>query len=150
METAFTLDEVAQFLKVSPWTVRRLVTKGEIPGRKIGNHWRFSPVAVQRWLAGENVPKPAVHEPPPGGVEALLQELIRLLQKMIPAQHQPRGESKGTYGISGVERKTGNPHLDFFGVFASDPLAQEVEDFIQAEKEHQRQLAQAESEGNIY
>ncbi|MBI1928309.1 helix-turn-helix domain-containing protein [Candidatus Poribacteria bacterium] len=144
METAFTLDEVAKFLKVSPRTVRRLATKGEIPGRKIGNHWRFSPVAVHRWLAGEGVPKPA-DEPSPGGVETLLIEISRLLSKMISEQpHDKPDESEKFYGTSGVERKTGNPHLDFFGVFASDPLAQEVEDFIQAEKECQRQMAQSE------
>ncbi len=148
MGTALTLDEVAILLKVSPDAVRRLAVKGEIPGRKVGNHWRFSPVAVQRWLrseslrlVGENIPKPA-DEPSPGGVEALLQEIIRLLQKL--QQYETPGESERFYGTSGVERKTGNPHLDFFGVFASDPLAQEVEDFIQAEKEHQRQLAQSE------
>ena len=141
METTFTLDEVSQFLKVSPRTVRRLVTKGEIPGRKIGNHWRFSPVAVQRWLAGENIPKPA-DEPSPGGVEALLQEIIRLLQKL--QQYETPGESERFYGLSGVERKTGNPHLDFFGSLASNPLAQEVDDFIRAEKERQRHLAQSE------
>ncbi len=141
METTFTLDEVSQFLKVSPRTVRRLVTKGEIPGRKIGNHWRFSPVAVQRWLAGENIPKPA-DEPSLGGVEALLQEIIRLLQKL--QQYETPGESERFYGTSGVEKKTGNYFLDFFGSLASNPLAQEVDDFIRAEKERQRQLAQSE------
>ena len=149
METAFTLDEVAQFLKVSPRAVRRLATKGEIPGRKVGNHWRFSPVAVQRWLAGESISKPA-DELSPGGVETLLIEISHLLSKMISEQpHDKPGESEKFYGLSGVERKTGNPYLDFFGCLASNPLAQEVADSIQAEKERQRQLAQAESEENI-
>ena len=149
METVLTLDEVATLLKVSPDAVRRLAVKGEIPGRKVGNRWRFSPVAVQRWLAGENIPKPA-DEPSLGGVEALLIEISRLLSKMISEQqHDKPSESEKFYGLSGVEKKTGNYFLDFYGCLASNPLAQEVADFVQAERERQRQLAQAESEENI-
>ena len=145
METVFTLNEVAQFLKISPRAVRRLATKGEIPGRKIGNQWRFSLKAVQSWLGGEDIPLSAKSSPHQERVETLLIELSRLLSKMISEQerHTP-SESEKFYGLSGVEKKTGNPHLDFFGCLASNPLAKEVEDFIQAEKERQRQLAQLE------
>jgi hypothetical protein len=45
--------------------------------------------------------------------------------------------------------RAGNYFLDFYGCLASNPLAQEVADFVQAERERQRQLAQAESEENI-
>ena len=104
METALTLDDVAQFLKVSPHTVRRLAAKGELPGRKIGNKWRFSPLAIHLWLAGDEIPK-------------------------------WRMETK----------KTGNHYLDSYGVLASNPLTQEVEAFMGAEKERERQIAQSEN-----
>jgi excisionase family DNA binding protein len=56
MQTALTIDEVSQLLKVTPDIVRQLVVRGELPGRKIGNEWRFSPLAIQLWLIG--TPKP--------------------------------------------------------------------------------------------
>ena len=145
-ETALTLDEVAQFLKVSPQTVRRLAAKGELPGRKIGNKWRFSPLAIHLWLAGDSVPKSAHPHPYQRGVETLPIEIARLLLKVIMEQpHYTPSESEETYGTSGVKKKTGNPHLDFFGCLASNPLAQEVEDLIQAEKGRERQIAQSEN-----
>ncbi len=52
MQTALTVDEVSQFLKVTPGTVRQLAAKGELPGRRIGNKWRFSPLAIHLWLIG--------------------------------------------------------------------------------------------------
>ena len=147
METALTLDEVAKLLKVSHRTVCQLATKGELPGRKIGNRWRFSPTAVQRWLAGEHVPKSVLPAPYPGGAETLpaIVEVIRLLLKLISEQQRDKpSESERFYGTSGVERKTGNIYLDFYGALASNPLAREVAAAVEAEKERQRQIAQSE------
>ena len=45
-----TLLEVADFLAVSPRTVRRLITRRSIPCFRIGRSVRFSPQAVSRWL----------------------------------------------------------------------------------------------------
>jgi excisionase family DNA binding protein len=36
-----TIDEVADFLKLSKITIYKLVKKGEIPGFRVGNSWRF-------------------------------------------------------------------------------------------------------------
>ena len=92
MQTALTVDEVSQFLKVTPDTVRQLAAKGELPGRKIGNKWRFSSLAIHLWLIGN----------------------------------------------AKQESKSDNPHLFFLGVLAGNPLAQEVADDIQKERERQR------------
>ena len=40
-------DHIAAMAK----TVRALAAKGELPGRKLGRHWRFSRQAVLDWLA---------------------------------------------------------------------------------------------------
>jgi hypothetical protein len=72
--------------------VRKLAVRGELPGRRIDNEWRFSPLAIQLWLIG--APKP--------------------------------------------EYKFDNPHLSFLGVLAGNPLAPEVADDIQPERERQR------------
>jgi excisionase family DNA binding protein len=46
-----TAEQLAELLQVDEKTVRGLATKGELPGRKLGRHWRFSRQAVLDWLA---------------------------------------------------------------------------------------------------
>ena len=48
-----TLEQLATLLELDPELVRGLAEKGEIPGRKLGDQWRFSRAAVLAWLAGE-------------------------------------------------------------------------------------------------
>jgi excisionase family DNA binding protein len=53
-----TAEQLAQLLQVDEKTVRSLAAKAELPGRKIGRHWRFSRQAVLDWLANpEHHPK---------------------------------------------------------------------------------------------
>jgi excisionase family DNA binding protein len=37
----YTINEVAESLKLHPYTVRRLCREGRIPGVKFGGQWRF-------------------------------------------------------------------------------------------------------------
>ncbi|MDP8922274.1 MAG: helix-turn-helix domain-containing protein [Chloroflexota bacterium] len=46
------VDQAAELLSVSPWTVREQARQGHLPGRKVGKEWRFSRVALLTWLAG--------------------------------------------------------------------------------------------------
>ena len=46
-----TLEEVAELLAVEPAAVERLAGSGELPGRRIGEVWRFARSAVLAWLA---------------------------------------------------------------------------------------------------
>jgi excisionase family DNA binding protein len=46
-----TTEQLAALLQVDEDTVRKLAAAGELPGRKIGAHWRFSRRAVLDWLA---------------------------------------------------------------------------------------------------
>jgi excisionase family DNA binding protein len=46
-----TVEQLAELLQVDEKTVRSLAAKGELPGRKLGRHWRFSRQAVLAWLA---------------------------------------------------------------------------------------------------
>jgi excisionase family DNA binding protein len=47
----FTLREVAEYLKVHPGTVYRLVKNGQLPAARIGRDLRFDPRLVQQWVA---------------------------------------------------------------------------------------------------
>jgi excisionase family DNA binding protein len=46
-----TLEEVAELLQVEPAAVAELAGDGELPGRRIGEVWRFARSAVLAWLA---------------------------------------------------------------------------------------------------
>jgi excisionase family DNA binding protein len=50
MAIVMTLDEVAQFLKVHPSTVYRLLKQHSIPAFKLGSDWRFNQESIERWL----------------------------------------------------------------------------------------------------
>lgn len=46
-----TVEEVAEYLRVSPKTVYDWAQKGQIPAGKIGNTWRFRRKDVEEWVA---------------------------------------------------------------------------------------------------
>ncbi len=51
-----TLEELAEYLKLSPETLQRSADRGEIPGRKIGEDWRFLRAAIDDWLRADPHP----------------------------------------------------------------------------------------------
>ncbi|WP_347178532.1 helix-turn-helix domain-containing protein [Burkholderia gladioli] len=51
------LAGAAAILRAHPETVRLKAKAGELPGRKVGKCWIFSTVALQRYLAGEWIPR---------------------------------------------------------------------------------------------
>src|SRR2546429_2215753 len=74
-----TAEQLAELLQVDEKTVRSLAAKGELPGRKLGRHWRFSPPAVLDWL-----PVPPRKRPAPG-----------LLRQPPPLVGEPPGRPAG-------------------------------------------------------
>ncbi|MDR1784936.1 MAG: PTS sugar transporter subunit IIA [Spirochaetaceae bacterium] len=49
-EDILTIDEVAQYLRVSERTVYDWAQKGEIPSGKIGTAWRFKKSEIEKWV----------------------------------------------------------------------------------------------------
>ncbi len=49
-----TLEEAADYLRLSIETVTSQALKGNIPGRKIENDWRFLKSAIDDWLRSKN------------------------------------------------------------------------------------------------
>jgi excisionase family DNA binding protein len=49
-----TLEEASDYLRLSIETVANLALKGNIPGRKIENDWRFLRSAIDDWLRAKN------------------------------------------------------------------------------------------------
>src|SRR3954449_4329555 len=47
-----TVEGAAELLQVEPAAAAELAEAGELPGRRIGEEWRFSRAALLAWLAG--------------------------------------------------------------------------------------------------
>lgn len=45
-----TMDELAEYLKLSKSTLYKLATDKRLPGQKIGKRWRFHKEAVDAWV----------------------------------------------------------------------------------------------------
>jgi excisionase family DNA binding protein len=45
-----TIKQVAEYLKISPRTVYKLVKEGAIPSFKIMNMWRFERSKIDQWI----------------------------------------------------------------------------------------------------
>jgi excisionase family DNA binding protein len=52
-----TLEELAEYLKVSSWSIYRYVRERNLPSYKMGGQWRFRKEQVDAWidLGGKNV-----------------------------------------------------------------------------------------------
>jgi excisionase family DNA binding protein len=51
-----TVEQAAELLQTEPDAVRALAEAGELPGRKIGDEWRFLRRALLAWLGGAEPP----------------------------------------------------------------------------------------------
>lgn len=49
-ESLMTLQEVAEYLRLSEDTIYKKAQAGEIPGFKIGKQWRFRRSEIDEWL----------------------------------------------------------------------------------------------------
>jgi excisionase family DNA binding protein len=45
-----TIQEVAEYLKLTEKTAYRLVSEGKLPGFKVGGSWRFKKVDLEEWI----------------------------------------------------------------------------------------------------
>jgi excisionase family DNA binding protein len=50
MANVLTLEEAAEFLKVHPSTIYRLVKNRSLPAFKMGSDWRFNQESLERWI----------------------------------------------------------------------------------------------------
>ena len=72
MESLLTIQEIAKYLRLDSQTVSRKAQRGELPGVKIGNRWRFRKEAIDRWLEEGKGDKGILKDP--------FQKLIHYLQ----------------------------------------------------------------------
>lgn len=49
-----TINDLSVYLKIAKSTLYKLVREGKIPCQKVGRHWRFRKIAIDRWLEETN------------------------------------------------------------------------------------------------
>jgi len=52
-EPALTSEEAARLLNIHPKTLLRMARKGQVPGHRIGDLWRFRASELDAWFRGE-------------------------------------------------------------------------------------------------
>ena len=50
MSDVLTLKQLAEHLQLSERTIYRLLGRGQLPGLKVGGHWRFRRSVVDYWM----------------------------------------------------------------------------------------------------
>src|SRR3954451_2654937 len=53
-EAVLTLEEAAELLRINVEKLAQLARKGEVPGRRLGEDWRFARAGLLNWLSGNN------------------------------------------------------------------------------------------------
>lgn len=51
LDQVLTIEELAAYLKISKSTLYKLAQNGEVPGQKVGKHWRFRRDIIDQWMA---------------------------------------------------------------------------------------------------
>jgi PTS system nitrogen regulatory IIA component len=49
-ENDFDIDGLARYLHITPQQVERLASRGQVPARRVGGKWRFSPAEIHHWM----------------------------------------------------------------------------------------------------
>ena len=52
-----TLQEVADYLRVTLSTIHRMLKRNQIPAFRIGRHWRFNFEVINKWCASQALSK---------------------------------------------------------------------------------------------
>jgi excisionase family DNA binding protein len=56
-ETLMTLQEIADYLRVTRSTIHRMLKRNQIPAFRIGRHWRFNVEEIDNWCSSSVMSK---------------------------------------------------------------------------------------------
>jgi len=59
MTEVLRLTEVADYLRVHPSTIYRLLRRKELPAFKVGSDWRFNRAAIDQWRSAAEMISPS-------------------------------------------------------------------------------------------
>lgn len=61
--------QASQYLGISPDTLYRYITEGEIPAFKLGNRWKFRKTILDRWMERKMNQAPAKRRTTAAGIQ---------------------------------------------------------------------------------
>jgi excisionase family DNA binding protein len=67
LSPVITVRGLAEYLRVHPSTIYRLVKQGLLPAFKVGSDWRFNREDIQRWRLAQTSQSMALAGLPPQG-----------------------------------------------------------------------------------
>jgi excisionase family DNA binding protein len=88
--SVLTLEEVAGYLRLPPDVVAREAARGQIPGRKVEDTWRFLRTAVDDWLRTFDARTVLLQQ---AGALAEDESLTTLRDSIYRARRRPETES---------------------------------------------------------
>ncbi|MFC1991323.1 response regulator [Chloroflexota bacterium] len=101
MTELMTVQEIADYLRVTEKTIYRQLKRGSIPATRVGHSWRFDKTAIDDWLQRNSV-----------GAKANIlivddEEIIQLLFKEILEElgHKVTTASTGAEGLEQVKQR---------------------------------------------
>jgi excisionase family DNA binding protein len=86
-----TLEEASVYLRLSVETVASQALKGNIPGRKIENDWRFLKTAIDEWLRSKNSKSILLSQ---AGILADDDSLTQLRESIYEARERPETDDR--------------------------------------------------------
>ena len=54
-EGVFTVQELANYLRMKPLTIYKHASGGKLPGFKVGSHWRFKRATIDQWIQSQEI-----------------------------------------------------------------------------------------------
>jgi excisionase family DNA binding protein len=51
----FTVQELANYLRMRPLTIYKHASGGKLPGFKVGSHWRFKRATIDQWIQSQEI-----------------------------------------------------------------------------------------------
>ena len=87
-DTILTIEEVANYLRVSERTVYDWAQKGEIPSGKIGTVWRFKKSEIERWVNERLTSSPAA----PSDLSSLVKDILSP-ERIVYLHHQTKHDA---------------------------------------------------------
>jgi excisionase family DNA binding protein len=141
-----TLEELADYLKLSPEVVLNQANQGRLPGRKIEDTWRFLKDAIDDWLRTQDSRMILLQQAGVFADDPALAEILKTI-------YENRGRSKETLvaiqslvgdrlsdaevvplevPLKGIEAE--NPWIEFIGMFEGDTEFSEIATQLRAER----------------
>jgi len=92
-DNIFTIDDLSAYLKIPKSTLYKLTQQGEIPGQKIGRHWRFSKEIIDYWLASHTNYKNNITKGQQGKPIERSRGRLAYSRKLTPRKVEKEGEA---------------------------------------------------------